>query len=170
MVWVSERKQFLTGTSRVAKKPTRASGVILLVEDDPNDVLLVQRAFTRLNIVNSFQVVRDGEEAVDYLSGEGKFADRETYPLPVLVLLDLKLPKKSGLEVLEWLKAQDGLRRLPVVMLTSSRETSDVNRAYDLGVSSYLVKPVTFSALVDLITHVDVYWMLLNERPEVSPG
>lgn len=156
-------------TSSVAKKTARTPGIILLVEDDPNDVLLVQRAFTRLNIVNNFQVVRDGEEAVDYLSGQGKFSDRRVYPLPALVLMDLKLPKKSGLEVLEWLKAQTGLKRTPVVMLTSSREATDVNNAYDLGVSSYLVKPVTFSALVDLLTQVDVFWMLLNERPEVSP-
>lgn len=152
----------------LASRKRRSDGVILLVEDDPNDVLLVQRAFKRLNIVNAFQVARDGEEAVAYLAGDGSFADRSAYPLPVIVLLDLKLPKKSGLEVLEWVKCQDGLRRIPVIALTSSRETSDVNRAYDLGVSSYLVKPVTFTALVDLLTQVDVYWMLVNERPDVG--
>jgi CheY-like chemotaxis protein len=140
----------------------------LLVEDDGNDVLLVQRAFKRLNILNDFQVVRDGEEALAYLSGAGGFADRQAYPLPVIILLDLKLPKKSGLEVLEWVKSQEGLRRIPVIALTSSRETSDVNQAYDLGVSSYLVKPVTFTALVDLLTQIDVYWMLMNQGPEVA--
>jgi CheY-like chemotaxis protein len=152
----------------LASRKKRSDGVILLIEDDANDVLLVQRAFKRLNIVNDFQVARDGEEAIAYLAGEGPFGDRHTYPIPVVVLLDLKLPKKSGLEVLEWVKGQDGLRRIPVIALTSSRETSDVNRAYDLGVSSYLVKPVTFTALVDLLTQVDVYWLLVNERPDVG--
>ena len=154
---------------RAANRLTpRAGGAILLVEDDSNDVLLVQRALKRLSILNDCQVARDGEEAVAYLAGRGKFADRHEYPLPAIVLLDLKLPKKSGLEVLEWVKSREGLRRIPIIALTSSRETSDVNQAYDLGVSSYLVKPVTFTALVDLLTQVDIYWLLLNQGPDVA--
>lgn len=142
-------------------------GVILLVEDDDNDVVLVQRAFRKANIENQMQVARDGERAIDYLAGNGEYADRTRYPLPALMLLDLKLPRRSGLEVLEWVRSQESLRRLPVVILTSSRQTVDVNRAYDLGVNSYLVKPVTFEGLMELIETLDLYWLLLNERPDV---
>ena len=112
-------------------------------------------------------VVRDGDQAVAYLEGKGDYADRKQHPLPVVVLLDLKLPRRSGLEVLEWMRAQPDLRRIPVVVLTSSRESVDVNKAYDLGANSYLVKPVTFNDLVELITTLDLYWLILNERPDV---
>lgn len=141
---------------------------ILLVEDDPNDVLLIQRAFRKANLVNPLQVVSDGEQAELYLSGRGTYADRERYPLPVIVLLDLKLPRRSGLEVLEWLRGQPGLKRMQVVVLTSSREATDVNRAYDLGANSYLVKPVAFDALIDMVKALDLYWMILNEKPEIG--
>ena len=140
---------------------------ILLVEDDANDVLLIQRAFRNAKLRNPVQVVPHGEEAVAYLAGHGPYADRERYPVPALILLDLKLPRMSGLEVLAWLRQQRGLRRLPVVMLTSSRERVDINRAYDLGANSYLVKPVAFDALLDMVKTVDRYWMDLNEKPEV---
>ena len=112
-------------------------GVILLAEDDPNDVLLIERAFQRTHVANSLQVVRDGEEALAYLSGQGPFADRERHPLPVLLLMDLKMPRKSGLEVLEWVRQQPGLKRLPIVVLTSSNQGPDINRAYELGANSY---------------------------------
>ena len=113
---------------------------ILLVEDSPDDALLIQRAFRKANLANSIQLVRDGEEAVAYLKGDPPFSDRSQYPLPVLMLLDLKLPRRSGLEVLEWVRQDGPLKRLPVVVLTSSRESVDVNRAYDLGVNSYRYK------------------------------
>ncbi len=142
---------------------------ILLVEDDPNDVLLTQRAFRKANVANPLHVVSDGEQAEAYLAGRGAFADRTQHPLPVLVLLDLKLPRRTGLEVLEWLRQQPSLNRLRVVVLTSSRETSDINRAYDLGASSYLVKPVAFDALIDMVKALDMYWLILNERPEIQP-
>lgn len=141
---------------------------ILLVEDDPNDVLLIQRAFRKANLVNSLEVVRDGEEAVVYLAGEGPYADRERFPLPVLMLLDLKLPRKAGLEVLGWLRQQPSLKRLPVVVLTSSRETADINRAYELCANSYLVKPVAFDALLEMVKTLNMYWLVLNQRPEVT--
>lgn len=141
---------------------------ILLVEDDPNDVLLTQRAFRRANIVNPLQVVQDGEVAVLYLEGQGPYADRERYPLPTLMLLDLKLPRLSGLEVLEWLQQQPELKRLPVVVLTSSRENADVNRAYDLGANSYLVKPVAFNNLLEMVRSLNEYWLILNEKPIVQ--
>lgn len=139
--------------------------IVLLVEDDPNDVLLMQRAFRRAKVTNPVQVVGDGEDAVLYLSGQGPYRDRTRYPLPALILLDLKLPRKSGLEVLEWLRQQAGLKRLPVVVLTSSKESTDISRAYDLGVNSYLVKPVSFDTLLDMVETLNVYWLLLNEKP-----
>jgi len=138
---------------------------ILVVDDDPDDVELVRRAFRRLRVVNPVRVASDGEEAVAYLAGTGPFADRLANPLPALVLLDLKLPRRSGHEVLDWLKAQPVLRRIPVVVLTSSGERRDVDRAYDLAANSYLVKPVRFDDLVRLIGELNVYWMILNEPP-----
>jgi CheY-like chemotaxis protein len=138
---------------------------ILLVEDDADDVLLIQRAFRKAQIINPIQTVINGDAAVDYLAGQGAYTDRGRYPLPVLILLDLKLPRRSGLEVLEWLKRQPMIKRTPVVVLTSSAEVSDLNRAYDLGANSYLIKPVTFEALVAIIKTVNLYWLVTNEAP-----
>ena len=143
-------------------------GVILLAEDDPNDVLLIQRAFQRTHLANPVQVVRDGEEALAYLSGQGAFADRELHPLPVLMLMDLKMPRKTGLEVLAWLRQQPGLKRLPVIALTSSNQSPDINRAYELGANSYLVKPAGFDSLLELVKNLDMYWLILNEKPELN--
>jgi CheY-like chemotaxis protein len=141
---------------------------VLLVEDNADDVLLIQRAFRKANLPSVVQVVTHGEAAVDYLAGAGDYGDRLRYPLPVLVLLDLKLPRKSGLEVLTWRRQQAEVRRLPMVVLTSSREVSDLHAAYDLGANSYLVKPVGFDALLDMLKAVDHYWTALNERPLVE--
>jgi DNA-binding response OmpR family regulator len=138
---------------------------ILLVEDDPNDVFLLRRAFRKAKLENAVQVVADGDTAVAYLAGQGAFADRARYPLPILILLDLKLPRRSGLEVLGWLRQQAELKRLPVVMLSSSNEVIDINRAYDLGVNSYLVKPTTFQVLLEMIRTLGLYWMIFNEKP-----
>lgn len=140
---------------------------LLLVEDDPNDVMLFRRAKDKSNLVNPLQVVEDGEAAIAYLSGQGQYADRNRYPLPALVLLDLKLPRKSGLEVLAWLRQQPGLQRLPVVVLTSSRESLDVARAYDLGANSYLVKPVAFDSLLEMVKALGLYWLIFNEKPDI---
>jgi CheY-like chemotaxis protein len=106
---------------------------VLLVEDDLNDIFLVKRAFKRANLVNPLQVVTDGCEAVQYLIGEGKYADRQAHPLPDLIVMDLKMPRKTGLEVLEWLKKDGSLKRIPVVIVSSSDHLRDVNRAYELG-------------------------------------
>ena len=144
--------------------------VILLAEDDPNDVLLIQRAFQRNHVANPVQVVRDGEEALAYLSGQAPFADRERHPLPVLMLMDLKMPRKSGLEVLEWVRQQPGLKRLPIIVLTSSNQSPDINRAYELGANSYLFKPAGFDSLLDLVKNLDMYWLILNEKPELDGG
>ena len=143
-------------------------GVILLAEDDPNDVLLIQRAFQRNHVANPVQVVRDGEEALAYLSGQAPFADRERHPLPVLLLMDLKMPRKSGLEVLAWVRHQPGLKRLPIIVLTSSNQSPDINRAYELGANSYLVKPAGFDSLLDLVKNLDMYWLILNEKPALD--
>lgn len=141
--------------------------VAVLVEDSHADVLLIRRALSRVGTQVALNVVPDGDAAVAYLSGVGQYADRAAHPLPDLLLLDLKLPRRSGFEVLEWLRAQAGLRRLPVVVLTSSRHSGDVARAYDRGANSYLVKPVDFEGLVELLKTVDRYWGDLNERPSV---
>jgi CheY-like chemotaxis protein len=145
------------------------SHTILVVEDNPTDVMLIRRAFARLNIANPVQVVADGDRAVDYLSGRDTYADRVQFPLPAVVLLDVKLPRRSGLEVLEWLRSQERLRRLPVVMLTSSRQSHDVNRAYDLGANSYLVKPVEFDGLQEMLGTINTYWIDRNEKPDIAP-
>jgi len=141
---------------------------VLLVEDNPDDVLLTRRAFAKVHSPAPLEVVVDGEEAIDYLRGAGTYADRERFPLPLLILLDLKLPRRSGFEVLEWLRGQPGLRRLPVVVLTSSGQSPDVNRAFDLGANSYLVKPVRLDDLVNLIKTLNLYWLLLNEKPDLQ--
>jgi len=140
---------------------------ILLVEDDSNDVFLIQRAFRKANPAAPIQVMGDGDEAVAYLTRMASCADPSAYWLPTLMLLDLKLPRKSGMEVLTWLRQQPELRRLPVVVLTSSREISDINQAYDLGANSYLVKPVDFEALLDMVKTLNCYWMNHNEMPEL---
>ena len=141
---------------------------ILHVEDDPNDILLIERAFRKAEIGAQVQVVSDGEQAMQYLSGSSGFAQRERFPIPSLVLLDLKLPRKSGIEVLEWIRHQPGLRHIPVVMLTASKQPVDVNRAYDLGANAYLVKPVNFDALVELLRTMDKFWLRSNERPSAA--
>ncbi len=141
---------------------------ILLVEDDSNDILFIQRAFRRSKLENLIQVVRDGDQAFAYLSGEGDYANRNVYPLPSMILLDLKLPRRSGLEVLEWLKNQPVLKRIPVVILTSSKENIDVDRAYDIGVNSYLLKPVSYNALNEMIDTLNTFWLKLNCYPSIA--
>src|SRR5215831_6855241 len=114
---------------------------VLLAEDDPDDVLLTQIAFERARLVNPLQVVRDGEEAIGYLKGEGHFADRTRYPYPILLLLDLKMPKVDGFQVLDWVKSQPQRSQLPVAIMTSSDQDPDISRACELGADSYLTKP-----------------------------
>lgn len=143
------------------------SSPVLLVEDDENDVLLIRRAFRKANVANPLRVVRDGEQAIDYLIGCASRVEYQDSPKPVLVLLDLKLPRKSGAEVLEWLQGQDGLRRLPVVVFTSSRQPEDVNRVYDLGANSYLVKPLVPDDLLEMVKTIEAYWLILNQAPDM---
>ncbi|MBD2090747.1 response regulator [Microcoleus sp. FACHB-1515] len=142
--------------------------VILLVEDNHKDVFLIQRAIRKAGITTSVQVVNDGDAAVQYLAGESQFSDRTLHPLPVLILLDLKLPRRSGAEVLMWLRQQPELKRLPVVVLTSSQEYTDVNQLYDLGVNAYMVKPPTFDNLVEIIKTLNLHWIVFNEKPQTN--
>ncbi len=141
---------------------------ILLAEDDQNDVMLIKRAFSKSRIVNPIVCVENGEDAVAYLRGDGQYAERQQHPLPFMLLLDLKLPRLSGHEVLQWLRGQPLLKRLPVVVLTSSREPVDINRAYELGANSYLVKPVVFEEFAALMRQLQVYWLMLSEQPDIS--
>ena len=145
----------------------RQRGSILLVEDDANDVALTRRAFERAGVANPLQVVNDGEQAIAYLAGQPPYTDRQSHPVPILVLLDLKLPRKSGFDVLGWLRGVPHVRRLPVVVLTSSAQSPDVNRAYDAGANSYLVKPVAFENLLSLVRMLGLYWIATNEGPTI---
>jgi len=138
---------------------------ILLVEDDDNDIFLIQRAFRRLDLPHSLQVVTNGEDAINYLDSKASYNDSNDTSFPALILLDLKLPRKSGLEVLAWIRQQPQLKRLLVVVLTASRETPDINRAYDIGANSYLVKPVNFHDFLEMIRTLDLYWLMFNEKP-----
>src|SRR3954447_20890437 len=138
---------------------------ILLVEDDQNDVLLLQRAFQKAGLRNNLRIVRDGEQAIQYLAGQGVYSNRERFPLPYLVLLDLKMPGTDGFEVLRWARTEPDLKRLLFVVLTSSNLQSDVDRAYDLGANSYLVKPVEFEQMAHMIQRFEVYWTEINRMP-----
>jgi CheY-like chemotaxis protein len=141
---------------------------VLLVEDDANDVLLIQRAFRMVNTDSPIHSVRDGDAAIDYLSNSGEYADQDEYVLPQLILLDLKLPRRSGVEVLQWIRQQPVIKRIPVIILTSSKESIDVNLSYDLGISSYLVKPVSFDRLSEMVATVESYWLRINEYPTLA--
>jgi two-component system, response regulator len=142
-----------------------AEKMILLVEDNPDDEELTLRSLRKANIVNDVIVARDGGEALDFLFGTGKYAGRDVGQLPSVVLLDLKLPKLNGIEVLHRLRADPRTRLLPVVVLTSSSEEEDMLRSYESGANSYVRKPVDFSAFVTAVTQLGMYWMLLNQSP-----
>jgi CheY-like chemotaxis protein len=138
---------------------------ILLIDDDDNDRLLIQRAFQKAGLKSFLRTVADGREALDYLQCSGKYADRTRYPVPFLALLDLKMPGMAGFEVLQWIRSQPNLRRLLVVVLTSSSLQSDVDRAYELGANSYLVKPVEFEEMVSMVLRFETYWTEINRVP-----
>ncbi len=142
-----------------------ASDVILLVEDNPDDEALTIRALNRNNISNEVFVARDGVEAMDYVFAKGVHSERDINDLPRLVLLDLKLPKANGLEVLKQIRADERTKRLPVVVLTSSKEEQDLVDSYNLGVNSYIRKPVDFTLFTEAVRQVGLYWLVLNEPP-----
>jgi two-component system response regulator len=134
---------------------------ILQVEDDPNDVFLLQHAINKVGVANPIQVARDGQEAIDYLQGAGRFDDRDQFPLPCLILLDLKLPYIMGLDVLRWVRTQSNLA-IPVVMLTASAEDTDIEAAYRLGASAFLTKPSEASKLEDMVKAIKDFWLTHN--------
>lgn len=139
--------------------------IILLVEDNASDVALTKRALAKSHIVNELVVAEDGQEALDYLFGSGPHAGRDVSELPALVLLDLQLPRVDGLEVLRRIRAGQHTHRLPVVILTTSREEQDVAQSYDLGANSYIRKPVDFTQFAKSVEHLGLYWLVLNETP-----
>jgi CheY-like chemotaxis protein len=139
--------------------------IILLVEDNPNDAKLTVHALEKSNLVNEIVVARDGAEALDYLFGTGAYEGRDTSVMPMIVLLDLKLPRVDGFEVLQRLRSEERTRFLPIVVLTSSKEEKDIIESYSLGVNSYVCKPVDFSGFMDAARQLGLYWLLLNESP-----
>jgi CheY-like chemotaxis protein len=142
---------------------------VLLIEDTVDDALLMQRALAKSGFSKNVHVVRSGKEAIEYLTGAGAFGNRQAYPLPRLILLDLQLPEMHGLKVLEWIRCQPQFRSTVVVVLSSSRQAGDVQLAYRLGVNSYLVKPATLDALYQMVGAIALYWLTLNEWPEAAP-
>jgi two-component system, response regulator len=142
--------------------------IILLVEDNPDDVELTIRAFKKNNILNPVIIAKDGVEALDYLSGKGMYAGRNLKELPVVILLDLKLPKIDGMEVLKRIRQDDRTKLIPVVILTSSMEENDVINGYSLGANSYIRKPVEFDQFVEAMRQLGLYWLLWNEPPPVG--
>ena len=139
--------------------------VILLVEDNPSDIELTKRALSRKNILNEMVVAEDGQVALDYLFGTGEYIDRDITHLPSVILLDLKMPKIGGLEVLSQIRSDPRTKRIPVVILTSSQEEDDLVKSYDLGANSYIRKPVDFIHFVDTLAQLGLYWLILNEAP-----
>ena len=138
---------------------------ILLVEDNPNDVELTSRALKKHNLANKVHVVKDGAEALEYIFANGSYAHRKIEDHPKLILLDLKLPKVDGLEVLRRIKSDERTKVIPVVVLTSSKEERDLTESYRLGVNSYITKPVDFDKFVESVSELGLYWLLLNELP-----
>jgi CheY-like chemotaxis protein len=135
---------------------------ILYVEDEEDDAFFVKRAFDQAGIVNPLIVVSDGQEAIDYCAGSGRYKNRDEYPLPCLVLLDLNIPKKSGLEVLKWIRTQPSVSTLPVLVITSSSQHSDIHRAYLQGANAYLVKPSKSNELVEMVKAIKDFWLIQN--------
>ena len=138
---------------------------ILLVEDNPTDAELTMRALKRKNMANQVVWVKDGEEALDFIFATGEYSDRNPEDLPKLILLDLRMPKVDGLEVLQQIKAEEKTRKIPVVVLTSSKEDRDIVESYELGVNSYVSKPVEFDQFIDAVSTLGFYWMLINNPP-----
>lgn len=144
------------------------NGSILYAEDDENDVVLVKMAFKRAGITNPLEVVIDGKQAIDYLAGTGPYADRQRYPLPGLVLLDLKLPRQSGLDVLAWMRQQPALKRLVAIVFTSGLDAGEIGRAYDLGANSFIAKPADLEDRLKMAQALKAWWLERNQVPPVD--
>src|SRR5437764_6822398 len=142
--------------------------LILIAEDLEDDVLIMRRSLDKAGVTNPTQVVRNGEETMAYLRGEGRFSNRAEYPLPALLLLDLKMPRKDGFEVLQWLRQQPMLKALRVIVLTSSEDIRDVNRAYKIGANSFLVKPMDFHNTMEIGIFLKDYWLRTDQAPGIA--
>jgi two-component system response regulator len=140
---------------------------ILFVEDNPNDLELALHALKRNRLANQIEIARDGAEALDFIYGTGAYAGRDVRQVPKIIMLDLKLPKVDGLEVLQRLKSDPQTRTIPIVVLTSSREERDIVESYQLGVNSYIVKPVDFEQFTEAVRSLGLYWLLLNQPPQL---
>jgi len=142
--------------------------LVLVAEDREDDLFMLRRSFEQVGFDTPVQYVRDGEEAIAYLAGQGRFANREEYPLPTLLLLDLKMPRKNGFDVLEWIQQQPHLAELRTIVLTTSDDLLEVNRAYRLGAASFLTKPLNFTEFKDTVVAVYNYWLTMNKPPAIT--
>ena len=141
---------------------------ILIVDDDENDIFFAKRAFTEINVHCTFQILKNGQEAVDYLSGLGEFADRRKHPLPMMILMDLKMPIMDGFQVLEWLRQRPGIKVIPTVVFSSSDVPADITRAYELGANSFMTKSVTYDGLLLKLQTLSQYWLEHCKHPNVG--
>jgi CheY-like chemotaxis protein len=141
---------------------------ILIVDDDENDIFFVKRAFTEINVHCVFQILKNGQEVVDYLSAHREYADREKYPLPMMILMDLKMPIMDGFQVLAWLRNRPGLKVIPTIVFSSSDVPADITRAYELGANSFMTKSVTYDGLLLKLQTLSQYWLEYCKHPQVS--
>jgi CheY-like chemotaxis protein len=149
-------------------KKIKKSFTILMVDDDPDDLILIREAFDENRFEGEIQSVNDGEELLDYLNNRGKYINRELYPKPDLILLDLNMPRKDGREALAEIKADPNLKILPIIVLTTSNSTEDIIRSYNLGANSYIIKPMTFNALAKTVGNLGIYWFKTARLPSVQ--
>jgi CheY-like chemotaxis protein len=147
--------------------PEEPLSTILLVEDEESDVALLRRGFKKAGVLNPIVHISNGDYALAYLAGEGEYADRSKTPLPALILLDLKLPGMPGLQLLRWMRSRSEIKRIPVVVLTTSDDSKTINAAYDCGANSYLVKPGNREEIVEMVSAIQSYWIKLNEAPKL---
>ncbi|MDB6018793.1 MAG: response regulator receiver protein [Pedosphaera sp.] len=161
-------EQLLLGRVAGEVNHVMSAAHVLHVDDDPSDTMLTKQACSKAGVSFQLHSVSDGEMAISYLSGADRYADRDIYPLPRLILLDLKMPRKTGFDVLVWIRSQDSLRYIPVVILTASNQEEDIKRAYELGANSFLVKPVGIHTLIEMVKLVDAYWLGINQSPTLS--
>ena len=141
---------------------------ILIVDDDENDIFFVKRAFTEINVHCTFQMLKNGQEVIDYLSGHGEYANREKHPLPIMILMDLKMPIMDGFEVLTWLRSRPGLKVIPAVVFSSSDLPTDITRAYELGANSFMTKSVTYDGLLLKLQTLSRYWLEHCKHPQIA--
>jgi CheY-like chemotaxis protein len=146
----------------------RRQHTILIVDDDENDIFFVKRAFTEINVHCTFQMLKNGQEVVDYLQGHGEYANREKYPLPMMILMDLKMPIMDGFQVLAWLRTRPGIRVIPTIVFSSSDLASDITRAYELGANSFMTKSVTYDGLLLKLQTLSQYWLEHCKHPQVA--